>query len=81
MPVETLVVVDPGTYPEFNKETIVDCNQVFELSREELVQKHRMGALRSHRDFPPEIMEKIWQGIRESPRVDDVHKRLIPASN
>jgi hypothetical protein len=78
MPDETLVVVDPTEYPDFSKQTVVDCNQVFELSRQELVQKFQAKELRSHQDFPAEVMDKIWQGVRISPRVDGVHKQLIP---
>ena len=78
MPPETLVTVDPAEYSDFTKPTIVDCNQVFELSREELVQKYKTKALRAHQDFPVEVMDKIWQGVRTSPRVDESHKQLIP---
>jgi len=39
LPNKTLVVVEPSEYSDFTKPTIIDCNQVFELSREELVQK------------------------------------------
>ncbi len=78
MPPETLVTVDPAEYSDFTKPTIVDCNQVFELSREELVQKYKTKALRAHQDFPAEVMDKIWQGVRTSPRVDESHKQLIP---
>lgn len=78
MPGETLVEVASSEYPDFTKETIIDCNQVFELSREELVQKYQARELRSHQDFPAEVMDKIWQGVRISPRVDEAHKQLIP---
>jgi len=78
MPEETLVEVDPSEYSDFTKPTIIDCNQIFELSREELVQKYRMKNLRAHQDFPAAVMDKIWQGVRNSPRVDEVHKQLIP---
>jgi len=78
MPDETLVVVDPSEYPDFSRETIIDCNQVFELSREELVQKYQARELRAHHDFPVDVLDKIWQGVRISPRVDEVHKQLVP---
>lgn len=79
LPEETLVVVEPSEYSDFTRPTIVDCNQVFELSREELVQKYRTKELRPHSDFPAAVLEKIWQGVRISPRVDEVHKQLIPS--
>ena len=78
LPPESLVVVDPSEYPDFTKPTIIDCNQVFELSREELVQKFKAKTLRYHRDLPQAVLEKIWRGVRASPRVDDNQKKLIP---
>lgn len=78
MPPETLVQVEPSQYPDFTKSTIIDCNQVFELSVEELVQKFNAKELRYHRDLPREVLEKIWRGVRASPRVDESHKNLIP---
>ena len=39
LPPESLVVVDHSDYPDFSKPTVIDCNQVFELSKEELIQK------------------------------------------
>jgi hypothetical protein len=77
-PPATLVVVDSGTYTDFSKETVFDCNQVFELGVEELVQKFKAGDLRHHKDLPQEILVQIWNGVRLSPRVDEVHKKMIP---
>lgn len=78
LPPETLVVIDPSEFPEFTKPTIMDCNQVFELSKEELIQKFESRNLRHHRDLPSDLLDKIWIGIRTSPRVDEVHKQFIP---
>lgn len=78
LPPETLVIVDPSEYPDFTKPTIIDCNQVFELSKEELVQKFKTKNLRHHRDLPKTILDKIWEGVRTSPRVDEAHKQFLP---
>ncbi|MFZ4394892.1 MAG: hypothetical protein ACOYOU_04615 [Kiritimatiellia bacterium] len=77
-PSETLVIVDPVEYSDFSKQTIVDCNQVFELSKEELIQKFNARELRYHKDLPEKILKRIWRGVRLSPRVDEIHKNLIP---
>ena len=79
LPPETLVIVDPAEYPDFSKPTVIDCNQVFELSREELIQKFKAKELRHHRDLPKAVLEKIWRGVHCSPRVDESHKQLIPS--
>lgn len=63
MPGETLVEVDSSEYPDFTKETIIDCNQVFELSREELVQKYQARELRSHQDFPADAGNRNGQDL------------------
>ena len=78
LPPETLVIIDPTDYPDFSKQTIIDCNQVFELSKEELIQKFKTKDLRHHLDLPKDILEKIWAGVHASPRVDEIHKQLLP---
>jgi hypothetical protein len=79
LPLELLVVVGQSDFSEFFKPTIIDCNQVFELSKEELIQKFNAGGLRHHLDLPKEILKKVWLGVRRSPRVDEIHKRLLPS--
>jgi hypothetical protein len=81
LPPETLVIVEPAEYPDFSKPTVIDCNQVFELSREELVQKFKTKELRHHRDLPKAVLEKIWHGVHTSPRVDEVYKCMLPPTN
>lgn len=78
LPPETLVIVDPSEYPDFSKPTVIDCNQVFELSLEELVQKFKTKELRHHRDLPKAVLEKIWRGVHRSPRVDETYKLMLP---
>jgi len=77
MPPATLVEVTPNEYADFTVPTIVDCNQVFELPREELIEKLTNRQVRSHRDLPPDILTKIRAGVLLSPRVDEAHKRLL----
>lgn len=77
-PPETLVIVDPAEFKEFTRRTVIDCNQVFELSRDELVQKFVSKELRHHMDLPTTILERVWHGVHTSPRVDEIHKQLLP---
>lgn len=79
LPPESLVVIDQSDYSDFSKPTIIDCNQVFELSMEELIQKFNAKELRHHLDLPEEVLKKVWTGVRRSPRVDEIHKRLLPS--
>ncbi|MDD2708949.1 MAG: hypothetical protein PHV34_13265 [Verrucomicrobiae bacterium] len=77
MPENTLVPVDPAEYAPFSKQTLIDCNQVFEISMAELVTKFAMKELGHHPDLPSEIVLRIQAGILASPRVDAVHKKMI----
>ena len=77
LPPETLVEVSPGDYVGFTKPTLVDCNQVFELDRAELVSRYEAKSIRSHPDLPGEILDRVREGILASPRVDEAYKELI----
>jgi hypothetical protein len=77
LPPETLVEVSPGDYVGFTKPTLVDCNQVFELDRAELVSRYEAKSIRSHSDLPGEILDRVREGILASPRVDEAYKELI----
>jgi len=77
LPPETLVEVAPEEYEGFTKVTLIDCNQVFELDRAELVSRHQMNSIRSHPDLPVDILNRVRDGIIASPRVDEAYKELI----
>ena len=77
MPPQTLVEVVPAQYADFTVPTIVDCNQVFELPREELIEKITLQQIRNHRDLPAEILAQILTGVLLSPRVDEAHKNFL----
>ena len=79
LPDETLVLVDPSDYAAFTKPTMIDCNQVFELDRAELVARYQSRDLRSHPDLPLPILSQVCDGILVSPRVDEAHKDRIRA--
>lgn len=80
VPPETLVEVQPEDYGSFTKPTVIDCNQVFELDRAELVARFKAKELRSHPDLPVSILDHVRDGILASPRVDEEHKeRIRPA--
>ena len=77
MPEGTLVPVDPANYAPFDKPTLIDCNQVFELSMGELVAKFTSRELGHHPDLPSDIVARIQAGILASPRVDVAYKKII----
>lgn len=77
MPPETLVEVSPAEYKEFSMQTIVDCNQVFELPREELVAKYQAREIGNKCDMPASVFAKIIAGVESSPRIDEGRKKLL----
>lgn len=77
LPPETLVQIAATEYQPFSKESIVDCNRVFELGRGELIAKHQSGAIRNHEDLPEPILSRIIAGILASPLVSEDQKKLI----
>ncbi|MDL5045342.1 hypothetical protein QQ054_04710 [Oscillatoria amoena NRMC-F 0135] len=77
LPPETLIRVKKGEVKTFHKETIIDCNCVFELSREELIEKFQSKELRSHEDLPQEILIPIWKGVLASPLIENRIKKII----
>jgi hypothetical protein len=80
LPPETLVEVAPSEYEGFIKPTLIDCNQVFELDRAELVSRYQAKSIRSHPDLPVCILNRVRDGILASPRVDEAYKELIRPS-
>lgn len=67
-----------GTRENIGWNTVIDCNQVFELSKDELIQKFNAKELRHHLDLPQDILKIVWLGVKLNPRVDEIHKRLLP---
>lgn len=77
VPPQTLVRIAAVDYRPFSKDSIVDCNRVFELGRGELIAKHQSGEIRHHEDLPSPILAKIVAGVLASPLVPEEQKRLI----
>ncbi|MDR1304728.1 MAG: hypothetical protein LBK76_05840 [Verrucomicrobiales bacterium] len=76
-PPETLVHVAPEEYAAFSKPTVIDCNAVISYSLQELVDKSNRKEVKDHADIPPQILQKILHGIRQSPLVDGAIKKLV----
>jgi len=71
-PTETLVVVAPGEYKLFKKQTVIDCNRVFEKTAQSLIDKLKNGKLRVCEEMmPDEIVKKLIQGVLVSLQVTE----------
>jgi hypothetical protein len=63
-PPESLVIVSPAEYPLFKKETVIDCNSVFEKTSQSLIDKLESGSLKVCTEIMPAgIVQKLIQGV------------------
>lgn len=75
---ETVVEISPLEYPDFTRDSIVDCNTVFEKSIPELQRLYDSGKLRVQAVLSTEILEKLRDAVIESDMVDgEVQDMLI----
>jgi hypothetical protein len=77
-PAETLVYVSPDEYVLFTKDTVIDCNSVFEKTPQSLIDKLTAARLRVCPEImSPEIVKKLKIGIAMSNQAAERVKRLI----
>lgn len=76
-PPETLVEINPTDYTEFTKPSIVDCNAVFRMSLQELVDRWSRNELAPKNDLPQSLLARIREGVKLSPLVEEEAKDLI----
>ncbi|MCL0090254.1 hypothetical protein M1O54_07920 [Dehalococcoidia bacterium] len=76
-PVETLVEITPANYADFKVNSIVDCNDVWEKTVSELVQKRSQGELQLKVQMETALIEKLRQGVLASQRVKNRIKTLL----
>lgn len=80
-PEETLVLLTPDDYELFTKDTVINCNTVFQKSIQEIIEKGNQGNLRVCRALmPPAIVAQLQQGIQASPRIERKIKKMLPAA-
>jgi hypothetical protein len=72
------VEISPLEYSDFTRDSIVDCNTVFEKSTGELQRKYDSRQLRVQAVIGPDILEKLRDAVLESDMVDgEVQDMLI----
>ena len=79
-PSETLVFVTPAECSLFNRDTVIDCNSVFEKTAELLIEKLEIGKLKVCTEvLSPKIVDKLIIGILASTQVSaDIQAMLGP---
>jgi hypothetical protein len=76
-PVSTVVEISEHDYAEFTKASIIDCNQVFTKSLQDLCEQWRRKEIVSKWDVPKEILAKLQQGVLDSRLVSETDKEKI----
>ncbi len=80
-PEETLVAVSPSEYQLFTKETVVDCNRVFEKSAQSLIEKLEQNELKPCREsMSEEIIQRLIKGVSASNQVSGNVKKMLPGA-
>lgn len=69
-PPETLVIVKPSQYRDFSLPTVINCNNVFEVTIQHLIKKHADGLLELKADMSMAIVEALRRGVLASPLVE-----------
>lgn len=77
LPAATVVEISPEEYPDFSKASCFNCNQLFQKSLLELSQARRNRELRTQRDMPVDILERLIAGCMASPLLSDEEKLMI----
>ena len=74
---QTIVSVSPKEYPVFTSESAFNCNDVIEVSMDDLIRKVEDNGSMNYPKIPDSILAKLIAGINESPRIAPAIKKLL----
>jgi hypothetical protein len=66
----TLVSIKKEQYKELTHDSIVDCNNVFSKTIEQIIAKLKNGELKTKKEMDISIVEELRNGVCNSPFVD-----------
>lgn len=76
-PPSTVVEIPETAYVDFTKDSVIDCNQVFTKTLQDLCGQWRRKEIVPKQDVPPGVLEALQQGVLDSRLVSESDKRLI----
>ena len=78
-PGSTYLLVKAGEYSEFTKDTIIDCNQYFKMTSNELLEQVNSGFERKvfRNDFSRSLIDALVEKVKKSDRIPEMIKRLL----
>lgn len=74
---DTLVKITPKEYSVFTKESVFNCNDVFEIKIEDLINKIEKNGNMNYPKMPEKLISKLIKGVKESPRIQENIKKLL----
>lgn len=74
---KTIVSVTPQEYGVFSAESVFNCNEVFEISMNDLIRKIEDTGSMNYPKMDDGAITKIIAGIKESPSVSEINKKLL----
>jgi len=77
LPNETLVEITPSQYTEFSKRSIIDCNDVFKRSIDEIAGMLSQGKLEIKPVIGLRLVKRLRQGVILSPLVENYVKKAL----
>ena len=75
----TLVKIGQTEYSTFTTESIVDCNNVFKKTIEEIIARLQSKKLKLKPEMPIEIVNKLRRAVIASPVVENLIKKMLKA--
>jgi hypothetical protein len=79
---DTLVFISPAEYKLFTRETVINCNDVFEKSSQSLIEKLDGGKLGLCLELmPKDIIQKLIKGVLASNQVARGIKEILESEN
>ncbi len=74
----TLVRLSPADFPKLSVESIVNCNNIYPMTKEEIINKlEGDGAKVFFEKLPKQIIEALVGGVLKSTQVSNEHKKLL----
>lgn len=80
-PESTVVEIPLSEYVDFTKDSIIDCNQVFTKSLQDLCSQWQRKEIVPKQDIPKEVLGKLQQGVLDSRLVSKTDKEKIHSAS
>jgi len=80
-PESTVVEVSQSTFGDFSKDSIIDCNQVFTKTLQDLCGQWQRKEIIPKNDIPHEILRALQKGVLDSRLVSPSDKEKIKAKS